>query len=69
MSIYDDRVEWDYYETIEDPVVEKGALASSEGFCQLKQKCNSNFGKPLNEGLQNCSVSQDEIYDDVVVYI
>ena len=37
MSIYDDRVEWDY-ETIEDPVVEKGALASSRGFCQLKQK-------------------------------
>ena len=68
MSIYDDRVEWDY-ETIKDPVVEKGALASSRGFCQLKQKCTSNFGKPLNEGLQNASVSQDEIYDDVVVYI
>ena len=68
MSIYDDRVEWDY-ETIEDPVVEKGALASSRGFCQLKQKCNSNFGKPLNEGLQMTAVSQDEIYDDDVVYI
>ena len=68
MSIYDDRVEWDY-ETIEDPVVEKGPLASSRGFCQLKQKCNSNFGKPLNEGLQNSAVSQDEICDDVVVYI
>ena len=65
MSIYDDRFEWDY-ETIEDPVVEKRALASSRGFCQLKQKCTSNFGKPLNEGLQNSSVSQDEIYDDVV---
>ena len=65
MSIYDDIVEWDY-ETIEDPVVEKGALASSESFCQRKQKCNSNFRKPLNEGLQNSFVSQDEIYDDVV---
>ena len=65
MSIYDDRFEWDY-ETIKDPVVEKGALASSRGFCQLKQKCNSNFGKPLNEGLQNSAVFQDEIYDDVV---
>ena len=65
MSIYDDRVEWDY-ETIEDPVVEKGALASSRGFCQLNQKCNSNFGKPLNEGLQNSAAFKDEIYDDVV---
>ena len=63
---YYDRVEWDY-ETIEDSVVEKGALASSEDFCQLKQKCNSNFGKTLNEGLQMSAVSQDEIYD--VVYI
>ena len=66
MSIYDDRVEWDY-ETIEDSVVEKGSLASSRGFCQLKQKCTSNFGKPLNEGLQDSSVSQDEIYDDVYI--
>ena len=62
---YYDRVEWDY-ETIEDSVVKKGALASSEDFCQLKQKCNSNFRKPLNEGLQMSAVSQDEIYDDVV---
>ena len=58
-----DQVEWNRV-TVDDTVVaEKGVLASNRGFCQTKQKSTSKFGYPLNESLQNSSISQ--IYDDV----